>query len=82
VTAYAGESCRVAAERMAEAGVKRLPVVAADDRERLIGIVSLGHLLQARYRILLEESRRERFYGPGRAVPAPTPGGPGPRAPT
>ena len=71
VTVYAGESCRVAAERMAEAGVKRLPIVAADDSERLLGIVSLGDLLQARYRVLHEESRRERFYGPKRAVPDP-----------
>ena len=74
VTAYPGESCRAAAERMAEAGVKRLPVVAPDDPARLLGIVSLGDLLQARYRLLNEESKRERFYGPKRAVPDPLAG--------
>ena len=71
VTAYPSESCRAAAERMAEAGVKRLPVVAADDPDRLLGIVAAGDLLQARYRLLNEESKRERFYGPKRAVPDP-----------
>jgi CBS domain-containing protein len=71
VTAHPGESCRVAAERMARAGVKRLPVVAPDDPARLLGIVSLGDLLRARQRQLDEESRRERFYGPRRAAPGP-----------
>jgi CBS domain-containing protein len=70
VTACPGESCRAAAERMAEAGVKRLPVVAPDQPDRLLGIVSLGDLLRARQRLLDEESLRERFYGPGRAAPA------------
>ena len=59
---------------MAEAGVKRLPVVAPDDPDRLLGIVALGDLLQARYRLLNEESKRERFYGPKRAVPDPLAG--------
>src|SRR5262249_23687448 len=36
VTAYAGDSCRAAAERMAAAGVKRLPVVSADEPDRLL----------------------------------------------
>jgi len=74
VTACPSESCRAAAERMAEAGVKRLPVVAPDDPDRLLGIVALGDLLQARYRLLNEESKRERFYGPKRAVPDPLAG--------
>jgi CIC family chloride channel protein len=74
VTAFPSESCRAAAERMAEAGVKRLPVVAPDDPNRLLGIVSLGDLLQARNRLLHEESKRERFYGPKRSVPDPLSG--------
>ena len=71
VVATPGESCRIAAERMAEAGVKRLPVVAADDPDRLVGIVSLSDLLKARRRMLDEESTRERFLGPGRITVDP-----------
>jgi H+/Cl- antiporter ClcA len=74
VTANPKESCRAAAERMAEAGVKRLPVVAPDDPDRLLGIVSLGDLLRARRRLLDEESERERFFGPRRIAPGPTAG--------
>jgi chloride channel protein, CIC family len=74
VTAHPGESCRAAAERMAGAGIKRLPVVAPDDPGRVLGIVSLGDLLQARQRQLDEESRRERFYGPRQAAPGPPDG--------
>jgi H+/Cl- antiporter ClcA/predicted transcriptional regulator len=71
VTAFAGESCRVAAERMAQAGVKRLPVVADDDPDRVIGVVSLSDLLTARRRMLDEESTRERVLGPGLAATSP-----------
>ena len=59
---------------MAGAGIKRLPVVAPDDPGRVLGIVSLGDLLQARQRQLDEESRRERFYGPGQTAPGPPAG--------
>jgi CIC family chloride channel protein len=85
VTAYPGESCRAAAERMAEAGVKRLPIVAPDDPTRLLGIVSLGDLLRARQRLLDEESKREQFYRIGKAAarpPAPAAGTPLPDAPS
>jgi CBS domain-containing protein len=68
VTAHPGESCRAAAERMAQTGVKRLMVVVPEQPGRLLGIVSLGDLLRARQRLLDEESKRERFYGPGRIV--------------
>ncbi len=74
ITAYPGESCRAAAERMAETGVKRLPVVMPGDPGRLLGIVSLGDLLQARHRLLDEESKREHFYGPKRVAPHPPAG--------
>ncbi|MBX6313200.1 MAG: chloride channel protein, partial [Isosphaeraceae bacterium] len=68
------ESCRAVAERMAQTGVKRLPVVSADDPNRLVGIVTLGDLLKARQRLLEEEARRERFFfGPGQAPHAPRP---------
>jgi CBS domain-containing protein len=63
VVTYPDESCREAAERMASAGVKRLPVVAADDPSRLVGIVVLGDLFKARQRIIEEEAKRERFFG-------------------
>jgi CIC family chloride channel protein len=63
VVTYPDESCREAAERMAEAGVKRLPVVAPDDPGRLVGIVVIGDLLKARQRIVEEEAKRERFFG-------------------
>ena len=59
---------------MAEAGVKRLPVVSPDDPARLVGIVSLSDLLKARHRLLDEESRRERFYGPAQTAPGPPAG--------
>jgi H+/Cl- antiporter ClcA len=59
------ESCRVAAERMATAGVGRLPVVDPDDRRRVIGIVTRSDLLKPRIRHLEEEHRRERLLGRG-----------------
>jgi chloride channel protein, CIC family len=65
VTIYPWETCRVAAERMAEKSVKRLPVVSPDDPSKLVGIVTLSDLLKSRCRILEEEARRERFFGPG-----------------
>jgi CBS domain-containing protein len=63
VVACRDESCREAAERMASAGVKRLPVVAPDDPGRLVGIVVIGDLLKARQRLVEEEAKRERFFG-------------------
>lgn len=74
VTANPKESCRAVAERMAESGFKRLPVVALDEPDRLLGIVTLIDLLQARHRLIDEESKRERFYGPKRIAPDPSPG--------
>jgi chloride channel protein, CIC family len=63
VVTYPDESCRQAAERMASAGVKRLPVVAPEDPGRLVGIVVIGDLLKARQHIVEEEAKRERFFG-------------------
>src|SRR5262249_12052668 len=46
ITAFAWESCRTAAERMAEHGLGRLPVVSADDAYQIIGIVTRSDLLK------------------------------------
>jgi CBS domain-containing protein len=62
VTASAEESCRSAAERMAQAGVGRLVVVAEDDPKRLVGIVTRSDLLKPRATRADEEERRERFF--------------------
>ena len=61
LTTYADESCRTAAEKMAQARVGRLPVVSVDDRQKLVGIVTLTDLLKARARYVEGERRRERF---------------------
>ena len=71
ITAYPSESCRIAAERMAQMGVKQLPVVSPDDPNKLIGIVTVGDLLKAHQRLFEEEGKRERFYGPGLVHPGP-----------
>jgi H+/Cl- antiporter ClcA len=64
ITAFPSESCRSAAERMAEAGVGRLPVVDPVDTQRLIGILTRSDLLKPRARQAAEERKRERFLAP------------------
>ena len=71
ITTYPSESCRIAAERMAQMGVKQLPVVSPDDPNQLIGIVTVGDLLKAHQRLFEEEAKRERFYGRGLIRPRP-----------
>lgn len=61
IIAYPDESCRTAAERMAQAGVGRLPVVTIDDPQRVIGMVTRSDLLKPRARQVEEEIKRERF---------------------
>jgi CBS-domain-containing membrane protein len=63
ITAFAWESCRTAAERMALGGVGRLVVVADDDPTKLVGFLTRSDLLSARAHLLEEEHRRERFIG-------------------
>lgn len=63
ITVYPWESCRTAAERMAEAGVGRLPVVSPTDPNKVIGMVTRSDLLKPRARHVAEEIRRERFLG-------------------
>ncbi len=62
ITVFPWESCRTAAERMAQAGVGRLPVVSVDDPKRVIGIVTRSDILKPRAKLYEEEFRRERFF--------------------
>src|SRR5579871_3589514 len=59
VVAYPGETLRTIANRMAETGLTRLPVVERDSG-RLLGLLALQDLLKARLHALHEERRRER----------------------
>jgi H+/Cl- antiporter ClcA len=65
ITIFPWESCRTAAERMAAAGVGRLPVVDSDQPQKVIGMLTRSDLLKPRARIVEEEVVRERFLGPG-----------------
>ncbi len=60
VVAYADEPLRAVVYRMVESGFTRMPVVAGESDNRLLGMVSLKDLLQARSRNLEEERARER----------------------
>ncbi len=64
VTAFPWETCRIAAERMAQNKVGRLAVVAPEARKRIVGIVTRSDLLVPRARQVEEEAMRERFLGP------------------
>ena len=48
ITVLPWESCRTAAERMAEAGVGRLPVVSPEEPRKVIGMVTRSDLLKPR----------------------------------
>src|SRR5262249_44442052 len=63
ITVYPFESCRTAAERMAQVGVGRLPVVSPDNPLQVIGMVTRSDLLKPRARHVEEEVTRERFLG-------------------
>jgi H+/Cl- antiporter ClcA len=65
ITDYPWESCRLAAERMAQTGVGRLPIVSSDNPRQVVGIVTRSDLLKARSKQVDEELRRERFIGSG-----------------
>jgi H+/Cl- antiporter ClcA len=60
MVAYQDEPLRLVVHRMAECGRTRFPVVAREDTRKLVGMISLNDLLQARTRMLEEERRRER----------------------
>lgn len=59
VVAFPDEPLRVVIHRMAETGLTRLPVVSLGEVARVVGMVSLTDLLQARVRLLAAENRRE-----------------------
>jgi CBS domain-containing protein len=61
ITAFPSESCRTAAERMAQHRVGRLAVVSPEDPRKPIGMVTRSDLLKARSRQLQEEHEREQF---------------------
>ena len=60
VVAYPDEPLRVVVYRMAELGLTRFPVVDRTDQRKLLGVIGLRDLLQARTRNLEEERTRER----------------------
>ncbi len=60
VVAYPEEPLRAVVNRMSETGLTRFPVVDGPDERRLVRLVALSDLLQARARNLEEERRRER----------------------
>jgi len=60
VVCYPDEPLRIVVYRMAETNLTRLPVVERSNPRKLVGMVSLTDLLQARVRNLQEERSRER----------------------
>jgi CBS domain-containing protein len=72
VVAYPDEPLRAIVNRMAETGLTQFPVVEHTEQHRLLGLVSLRDLLQARERNWAEERQRERvlrvrLFAPARA---------------
>jgi H+/Cl- antiporter ClcA len=63
ITALPWESCRAAAERMAETHVGRLVIVSPDDPDKIVGIATRSDILKSRARTVEEEHKRERFLG-------------------
>jgi CBS domain-containing protein len=61
ITAYPWESCRTAAERMAQHEIGRPLVVSPEDPKILVGLLTRSDLLKARNQHVDEESRREQF---------------------
>jgi CBS domain-containing protein len=70
VEAHPGETLRAIANRMADTGITRMPVVEADGLRRLQGVVALSDLLKARAHQLDEEYHRERVLTVRLAFPA------------
>jgi CBS domain-containing protein len=60
VAAHPDDTLRDVANRMAESGTTRMPVVPREGAPRLLGIVTLPALLQGRLRDLQEERETER----------------------
>ena len=72
ITIFPWESCRVAAERMAQWRVGRLPVVDPEAPTTVVGIITRSDLLKPREIHAEEEGKRERFIQRRRADSAPT----------
>ena len=60
LVAYPDQPLRAVVYRMADTGYTRFPVVERDDPKKLVGIISLAAVLQARSRNLEEGRKRER----------------------
>ena len=60
IVAYDDEPLRIVVYRMADSGFTCFPVIDRQDRQKLLGMVSLNDLLKARTRNLAEERQRER----------------------
>ncbi len=60
LTAAPDEALRAVVHRMAQTGLTSMPVVAPEKPEKLLGLVSLEDLLEARSRELRDELVRER----------------------
>ncbi|HYM12472.1 MAG TPA: chloride channel protein [Bryobacterales bacterium] len=58
--AHPDEPLRMVVNRMADTGLTRFPVVEGNGQHKLVGMISIRDLLQARVRSLEEERRRER----------------------
>jgi CIC family chloride channel protein len=74
---YPDEPLRIVMERMALSGLTRFPVVAREDPQRLVGVISITDFLRARQRNLEEERIREqtiRLRLPLRVVSRSSPG--------
>ena len=72
IVTYPGDTLQVVADRMAETGLTRFPVVARSNPRELVGMISVTDLLKARRRALAGETQRERTLRlhmliPGRA---------------
>jgi H+/Cl- antiporter ClcA len=65
ITARGWESCRTAAERMAQHGVGRLVIVDDENPRQPVGIVTRSDLLKPRARHVEEEEIRRRFIDIG-----------------
>jgi chloride channel protein, CIC family len=61
VVAYPDEPLRAVVQRMAESGLTRFPVVERSESRRVVGMIGLFDLLEARVRNFEAERRRERI---------------------
>jgi chloride channel protein, CIC family len=65
---HGDDTLRTVASRFAERGVTAAPVVDRNEPDRLLGLVTVEHLLDGRLRDFAEEHHRERLINPGRWV--------------